>query len=79
MGGNGGPHNCLQLHETKVLTTDCMHFVVACQCEILDSNCIIRQQRWREVCAKFYFDQDEAAKCLLDYFEAKKVDEIRCI
>ncbi|CAI5722046.1 unnamed protein product [Peronospora effusa] len=47
-----------------------------CQCESLDSSCIVRQQRWREVCAKFYFDQDEAAKRLLDYFEAKKVDEI---
>ncbi|CAI5744697.1 unnamed protein product [Peronospora destructor] len=46
-----------------------------CQCDILDSNCIVRQQRWREVCAKFYFDQDESAKRLLDYFEAKKVDE----
>ncbi|GMF33721.1 unnamed protein product [Phytophthora fragariaefolia] len=39
----------------------------------------MRQQRWREVCAKFYYDQDEAAKRVLEHFEACKVDEIRCI
>lgn len=37
----------------------------------------MRQQRWREVCAKFYYEQDEAAKRVLDCFEASKVDEIR--
>ncbi|CEG39768.1 uncharacterized protein PHALS_10004 [Plasmopara halstedii] len=47
-----------------------------CQCTALEDNRILRQQRWRELCAKFYYDKDETAKRVLDFFEASKVDEI---
>jgi hypothetical protein len=52
---------------------------VGCQCESLEDNRVVRQQRWRELCAKFYYDQDETAKRVLDFFEGCKVDEIRCV
>ncbi|TDH68549.1 hypothetical protein CCR75_006799 [Bremia lactucae] len=47
-----------------------------CQCADLEKNEIVRQQRWRELCAKFYYNQDETAKRVLYFFEASKVDEI---
>ncbi|CAH0475493.1 unnamed protein product [Peronospora belbahrii] len=47
-----------------------------CQCQSLESKSIVRQQRWREICAKFYFDQDRAAKRVFEYYEASKRDEI---
>ncbi|KAF4041530.1 hypothetical protein GN244_ATG06252 [Phytophthora infestans] len=47
-----------------------------CQCASVEGNRVVRQRRWRELCAKFYYDQDDEAKRVLDHFEASKVDEI---
>ncbi|RLN50728.1 hypothetical protein BBJ29_006501 [Phytophthora kernoviae] len=47
-----------------------------CQCEALEANQEARRLQWKELCTQFYYDQDEKAKRILDYFEATKVDEI---
>ncbi|KAL4170456.1 hypothetical protein KRP22_008565 [Phytophthora ramorum] len=47
-----------------------------CQCESRVANRTVGQERWRQLCTEFYYDQDEAAKRVLEYFEASKVDEI---
>lgn len=50
--------------------------LIGCSCEALQTQQDARVVQWRHVCRQFYYDHDQIAKRVVEFFESSKLDQI---